>query len=406
MPNSTSPTARSGVADHSAPTGGGRVFPTLGGAPPRSGSAASSAGRSRLKASVERWSERLGWPVFWVVLVLILLVPTVCFLVLAVSPRLFGQGSAWFTLSAFPQAMRGIALQGILDSMVVGMVAAVVAAGIGGVLALILGRTTVPGQKIWALGIWAVLLVPSYIVAVGWQVVLDRGGLLSALGLYSPALRHLFFGPTGYTLILAIKGVPFAYFAIAAPLAGLSRSFEEAARVHGAGRSASVRVVGPILLPAVFAALIIVFAESISDFGTAAVIAPNAHFPIATYTLYTALSSYPADFATAAVIGWVLVTAVAMALFIQSRYTKGRSYAVLGGRSRFANPLKLRPLGRAATSVFVVGFFVAALVVPVVGAVASSLLIPFSSFSLSHLTLAAYRGMFGSSAFGAPLFLS
>jgi len=360
----------------------------------------------RWRTLLGRSAEWLGWPVFWVVLVLVLLVPTACFLLLAVSPRLFGQGSQWFTLSAFPQALQGVTLRGIVDSMVVGVVAAVVAATVGATLAMIVQRTTVPGRRVWTLGIWAVLLVPSYIVAVGWQVVLDRGGILDSLGLYSVTLQHLFFGPAGYTLILAIKGVPFAYFAIAGPLAGLSRSFEDAARTHGAGRWSTLRAVAPILLPALFAALTIVFAESIADFGTAAVIAPNADFPVATYSLYTSLSAYPADFATAAVIGWVLVAAVSLALFVQSRFTRGRSFAVLGGRSRFATPQALRPGLQAAATAFVLGFFAVALAVPILGAVASSLLIPFSTFSLSHLTLSAYRGLFGSSAFGAPLALS
>ncbi len=260
---------------------------------PRAGSPVRGDHPPRWKATVDRAAEWLGWPVFWLVLVLVLLVPTAFFLVLAVSPRLFGQGSQWFTLSAFPQALQGVTLRGIVDSMVVGVLAAIAAAGIGGALALVVQRTTVPGRRIWILGIWAVLLVPSYIVAVGWQVVLDRGGILSSLGLHSTALQDLFFGPAGYTLILAIKGVPFAYLAIAGPLAGLSRSYEEAARTHGAGRWATLRAVVPILLPALFAALTIVFAESIADFGTAAIIAPNADFPVATYSLYTSLSAYP-----------------------------------------------------------------------------------------------------------------
>ena len=43
----------------------------------------------RFTAAANRVAERAGWPLFWVVLVVVLLVPTACFLVLAVSPRLF-----------------------------------------------------------------------------------------------------------------------------------------------------------------------------------------------------------------------------------------------------------------------------------------------------------------------------
>ena len=38
-------------------------------------------------------------PVFWLVVAFVILAPCACFLLLAVSPRLFDQGTQWFTLS-------------------------------------------------------------------------------------------------------------------------------------------------------------------------------------------------------------------------------------------------------------------------------------------------------------------
>ncbi len=348
----------------------------------------------------------LWWAGFWLVLVVVLLVPTACFLVLSVSPRLFDQGTSWLTLRSFREALQGTTLRGMFDSLAVGVVASLAATSLGAGLAWVLQRTTLPLRRLWSLGIWAVLLVPSYIIAVGWQVILGPGGILASLHAHSTALEHLFFGPTGYAAVLAIKGVPFTYFAIAGPLAGLGRSYEDAARTHGAGRLGAIRLVGRILLPALFAAAIIVFAEAISDFGTAAVIAPDAHFPVATYTLYTSLSTYPANFGVAAVIGLMLVLAVATALFVQARFTRRRSYAVLGARTRRAAPNDLSTRATVVVAVFISGFFSVALLVPILGAIAASLLTPFSTFGLTHLTLGAYRGIFSSGAFASAIALS
>lgn len=355
---------------------------------------------------VGRAIARLGWPIAWFALALVLLVPTACFLALAFSPRLFDQGTRWLTLSSFGVALQGVTVRGMVDSLVIGVLAALAATMGAGGLAWVLQRTLIPGRRIWSVGIWAVLLIPSYLIAVGWQTVLDRGGILSSLGLYSGSLQSAFFGPGGYLLVLAVKGVPFAYFAVAGSLAGLGRSYEDAARVHGAGRMATLRAVASIMRPALFAALIVVFAESIADFGTAAVIAPNAHFPVATYTLYAALSNYPANFGVAAVVGWMLVLSVAAALFVQRRFTRNRSYAVLGSRSRFSPPRRLPMMPRALAVGWVAGFFVVALLVPIVGAVASSLLKPFARLGWHSLTFAAYRGILGSSGLGASIMLS
>jgi iron(III) transport system permease protein len=357
-----------------------------------------------------RWLARianaLGWPIFWVVLVIVLLVPTACFLILAISPRLFDQGSSWLTLAAFREALTGVTLQGMADSLVVGILAAVFAVAVAIVLAWLLQRTNVLGRRIWSIALWAVLLVPSYIIAVGWQVVLGQGGVLSTLGIYSPVYTKIFFGPVGYVIVLAIKGLPFAYFAVAGSIAALGSSYEDAARVHGGGRVATLRVVVPMILPSIFAGLIVVFAESIADFGTAAVIAPNAHFPIATYNLYVALSSYPANFGVAAVIGLMLVVAVAVALWLQKRFLRSRSYAVLGGRTRLAGKVHLSRRGQLmALAVLGVVFF-AAIGVPILGALVSSMLKPLASLSIHNLTFSAYRGLFGVSGLGTSIAFS
>ena len=50
---------------------------------------------------------RLGMPLFWAALIFFILVPCVSSLVLAISPRLFDQGTQWFTLSYLRQAFTG-----------------------------------------------------------------------------------------------------------------------------------------------------------------------------------------------------------------------------------------------------------------------------------------------------------
>ena len=53
----------------------------------------------------------------------------------------------------------------------------------------------------------------------------------------------------------------------------------------------------------VCSALAIVFAESVSDFGVAATLANDAHFPVATYTLYNSVEAFPIQFPVAAAVG-------------------------------------------------------------------------------------------------------
>jgi iron(III) transport system permease protein len=353
------------------------------------------------------WLRHLtAWPLLWVLLAIILVVPTACFLVLAVSPRLFGQGPSWFTLKAFGQAFTGPNLHGMLNSVLIGIAAALLATAVAAGLAWVAQRTELPGRRGITLGLWAVLLVPTYVTAVGWEQLFEQGGVFANAGIVPAFAQKAFFGPIGVALILAFKGVPFAYFALAPALAGLGRSFEEAARVHGANRFGTLRTVAPILLPAIFAACTIVFAESISDFGVASTLAVSANFPVATYTIYSALTSFPANFPVAAVVGWMLVAAVAVALVIQNLSLHKRSYAVLSGRTRPAARQHPRGWPLVGTMIFVYGFFGLTLVVPAIGALVASVIEPFTSLSFSHLTFSAYSGVLHASALGPPILLS
>jgi ABC transporter/Binding-protein-dependent transport system inner membrane component len=137
-------------------------------------------------------------------------------------------------------------------------------------------------------------------------------------------------------LLLGLRCVPFSYLAISAALGGLGQEFEDAARVHGASRWQALRLIAPILAPAIMSALAIGFAESISDFGVAATLAYNSNFTLATYALYAAIGNFPPSFPLAAGMSWLLVLAVSVPLFLQARALRGRSYAILSGRTRQA----------------------------------------------------------------------
>jgi hypothetical protein len=56
-------------------------------------------------------------PLFWLLLAAFILAPCACFLLLAVSPRLFSQGNQWFTLTYLHQALTGATAVAIVNSL-------------------------------------------------------------------------------------------------------------------------------------------------------------------------------------------------------------------------------------------------------------------------------------------------
>ena len=340
-------------------------------------------------------------PIFWLILCLIILLPCLAFLVLAVSPRLFDQGPQWYTLTYLQQSLTGSTAVAIVNSLWVSATAAVMGVLLGFPVAWLAARTTMPGRRWVSGGMWLALLLPSWLPATGWERLVQQDGVMYRLGLDWPWVTHLIMGPFGVVLLLGLRCVPFSYLAISAALGGLGQEFEDAARVHGANRWQALRLIIPILAPALMSALAIGFAESISDFGVAATLAYNSNFTLATYALYAAIGNFPPSFPLAAGMSWLLVLAVSVPLFLQARALRGRSYAILSGRTRQAVRRRLSRWEAIGATSFLVLFFLVMLGIPALGAVMGSLLGDYgASFSL---TWANYSALFQQSGLLGPL---
>lgn len=362
-----------------------------------------SAG-SRARRALGRGLARLGRQsktVFWLGLGLFILVPCACFLALAVSPRLFDQGHQWFTLGYLARSFSGGTFQALADSLWVSAAAAALGLAVGFPLAWLVCRSDMPGRRYVRSAMWVTLLLPSWLPALGWVRLTEIDGVMYRMGLHWSFVTHAILGPFGVVLLLGLRNVPFSFLAVSAAFGGLGQEFEDAARVHGARRFEAVLLLGRMMSPAIWSALAIGFAEAVSDYGVAATLAYTAHFPLATYALYNAIGNFPPSFPAAAAVGWLLVALVAVPLFLQARAMKGRSYAVLSGRTRQASAttlsLRAKSLALGGTGFY----FLLALVVPGLGAVSGSLLSDFGgSFSL---TLVNYRAVFSEPGLMGPI---
>lgn len=314
-------------------------------------------------------------------------------MILAFSPRLFDQGDSWLTLSTFATAIQGGVLKGIVNSVVVSSFAAVCSLAFGLGIAWFTTRTSLLARRFWPFLIWAVLMSPSYLIALGWESLLGRNGALWELGIRIPELTTLFFGPAGVVFLYILKGVPYAYLSVSWALGALGGEFEDAARIHGAGRWRTWRVLLPMIAPAIWSALAIVFAETISDFGVAFTLAASSKFSLATYTLFYAVDNFPAQFSVAAAVGWFLVAAAAGALLLQARALRGRVYGVLSGRTRQPVRATLGPRGQLLGLALVGGYFAIALGVPAFGAILGSLVKPAGP-GAGSFTLTYYQALF------------
>ncbi len=355
-----------------------------------------------------RWSGL----VVWAVLMLLIIIPVMTFIAVAVSPRLFRQGTSYFTLSNISAAFQGYTGRGIIDSLWVSTLVGIFSVSFATIIAWMVQRTNIYGRRVWSGAMWLLLLVPTWMTTLGWTDVVAPGELGSAFGVHTLFFYHMFFGASGIVFVLSTAALPFSYFVISVGMRGLGSEFEDAARVHGAGRLLTIRTVLPIIAPALLSAFVISFAEAMSDFGVAFTLGSAAHFPIATYTLFNSIYAFPANFPVAAVIAAVLVIATVPPVFLQARVMRGRSYAVLSGRTRAVRRHQFRPITRVAITAALGVFMFFVLGLPLLGAITSSFTNSASFITSTgvHWTLQSYKNVFqplpSFTTLGPPLWTS
>jgi len=281
--------------------------------------------------------DRIVVAVAMVCLVVLIVFPLLMLLIQALVPA----GAA--PLSPFRDTFATFSnYVSIVDSIGMGLAVCLTASLIGVPLAVLLNRTDLPGRRLLEALVWVDFFTPSYLVALGWTALMQRGGFLDLLIGHVNPLANSFFSPVGIALVLTFKLFPFVYLATSAGLQSIGAEYEEAARIAGCGRfTAWFRIVVPLLRPALLAGLILVFAEVISDFGIAATIGQQAGFPLMTLEIYNYVSSWPINYPLAAAMSTFLVMSMGAALGIQGLLLRARSFQVISGRGHQPNQIEL-----------------------------------------------------------------
>ncbi len=328
-------------------------------------------------------------------LLVLILYPLLCILLQSVVPGLFDVPlNLDLSAAPFQRAFASSEIYGAMrNTAVLGVLVAVFGTILGALLAVLIKRTNLAGQKIFNSLVWINLFTPSYLVALAWEVAFSRGGFIdSGIVPLPDGLINTIFSPVGLVVLQSLRMFPFSYLAVTAALAGLGSEYEEAARMVGARTLRYwLRINLPLLAPTLFAGALIIFAETISDYGTAATIAQQAGFNLITYELYAGLNNEPVDFALSAALSLLLILAIAGALLLQSRLLRARSYQVITGRTRRARVLPLGPW-RAPLTVGAALFFFAALGMPLVVTAAVSFMRNVGNgFLGSNFTLDNYK---------------
>ncbi|WP_447555022.1 ABC transporter permease [Vreelandella sp. EE22] len=262
---------------------------------------------------------------------------------------------------------------------------------IGGALAIIRQQCAALGRAALDMCAWAMLIVPSFIIAQGWILFSIKSGI-AAQWLGADWVNGAVFSPPGLVTIMCFKNFPFAYLAITAAMQWHVKEYPHAARLCGAGplrTLATIRL--PLLLPAILSGMVLVFIDTLGDFGLPAALATTYRFPTLPYTIFTAINQSPIRFDLAGVLSvylmGILVVAVALYLWLlrRSRFDFLTAKAQAGGPRQKGHPL---------LTVAAFGFIAIALGIPLCSSLLVSLTRNLSEGVVAgNLTLEHYQAV-------------
>lgn len=188
------------------------------------------------------------------------------------------------------------------------LIAALVNAVFGFVVAWVLVRYTFPGKRVLDALVDLPFALPTAVSGIALTTLYARtgwlGGPLEQIGIQAA------FTPLGITIALTFIGLPFVVRTLQPALEDMEPEIEEAAASLGANRFQAIRrVVIPMLMPSLLTGFALAFARALGEYGSVVFIAGNMPMKteITSLLIITKLEQY--DYAGATAIAVVMLTA-------------------------------------------------------------------------------------------------
>lgn len=260
----------------------------------------------------------------------------------------------------------------LYKSVLMSLVACVIAVVGGGVVAFLITRTNVPFKKFLSTVFVFPYIMPSWSIAMFWVNFFKNSSIAAApgvgmlesfTGLQAPQWLVYGFWPTA--ICLGIHYMPFAYILIGGILRNMDANLEEAATVLKASRGKILwRITLPIVAPAIVSTILLVFASSISSYTVPYMLNADNSFQSISITLRSALSGGKTG--EGYVIATLLMVFSMLILVINNWFTKSRrSFTTVSGKSGQISKINLRgakwPIA-IIVSIFVVFFAIVPLI--------------------------------------------
>ena len=269
--------------------------------------------------------------------------------------------------------------------------------------AWLIHRTDMPGKSVLMTAIAVSVLIPGFMKAMGWILLLSpKIGLVNLFLMNLLGLEEAPFSIYNRLGIIFVRGVmlmPTMFFLISGPMRTMDPSLEESSEVSGVNKWKTLLYITiPLMSPAIFAGAIYTFMTAVSIYEIPALLVGFGKYPLLSTAIFlnsvgTEQATRLPQFGVAGVYGLIITLPSLIALYFYLRLIKQtHRYVVLTGKGY--RP-KLFSLGRLRylSFLFIFLFVILAVILPFLVLLWASLLPTLRMLSVeafSYVTLDYY----------------
>jgi iron(III) transport system permease protein len=328
----------------------------------------------------------LGFTLLLGVVALLVVYPIILLLVSSFEVGAPGQQAAWSLDNWRTTLTRPDVQTAIQNTISLSMTRQAIAVVIGVLLAWLLARTDLPGREWLEFGFWIAVFLPSLTVTLGWIMVFD-----SYKGLANQLLENLPFVQKGPFDVFSWWGIIWVHLMtgtlalkvmlLTPAFRNLDAALEEASQAAGATNLGTLlRIVVPLLAPAILVVLILGMIRSMESFEIELILGAPAKIDVYSTLIYRlALQDRP-QYGVATVLSMAILLLAIPFIGFQQWYSGHHSSTTVSGRFR----QKLNQLGRWRWPLFGVVLFLVLLMtaLPILLVIAATFMKLFGFFTI------------------------
>jgi iron(III) transport system permease protein len=266
-------------------------------------------------------------------------VPLLMLLYGSIRSAPIGEPGATFTIQNYVKAYFDKEFYVLfLNSIYYGVGTCIVTFLIGTYLAWVSERTNTPFKKLFLVMALIPFIIPGILSTISWILLLSpKIGLINLvikelLGLESAPFN--IYSMWGMIWAESIHLYPLVFLLMSAAFRNMDTSLEEAALTAGSSTFTTFRKVTlPLMRPAMFSVLLVIFIRGIEAFEVPALVGVPAKISVFTTKIFLAIHQFPSDFGLAGAYAVTLLLISTIGVLIYGKITrKEERYATVTGK--------------------------------------------------------------------------